>query len=270
MKTCLLILSGLLLLFTSVSAQDAVYEKVYFAPSSFENDQIKIEVTDVVSLPKETKFKMTITNKTNNYIVYNSEESNFEIPGQDVRAKEKSWIIEPLQTKNKVMRAFGEGLNDIREFSFACQGLYLINVQEPFTAAPFRLPPSSNTFETGPMQVILKKESRATGKSNVKWDVKYTGTNYGFIYPHKISVLMPDGINYATTETKMDPVILTTGEDQTISASWDRMPGGKINDMQKVPMLIHFDGVFAEGSTEKIPGQTLRLNWDEALTIANK
>ena len=81
---------------------------------------------------------------------------------------------------------------------------------------------------------------------------------------------MPDGINYATTETKTDPVILSTGEDKTVSASWDRMPGGKTNDMQKVPMLVHFDGVFAEGVTEKIPGQTLRLNWDEAVTIANK
>src|SRR5690606_32757876 len=125
-----------------------------------------------------TKFKMTITNKTNNYIVYNSEESNFEIPGQDVRAKEKSWIIEPLQTKNKVMRAFGEGLNDIREFAFACQGFYLINVQEPFTAAPFWFSTSANTYDTDSMQVVLKKERSATGKSNVKSNVKCTGTNY--------------------------------------------------------------------------------------------
>lgn len=265
MKT-LLFLSSLLFSATAVFAQETTYEKVFFNPNGFENEQVKVEIDNVVSLPKETKFKMTITNKTNNFIAYNSEESNFEIPGQDVRAKEKSWLIEPLESKSKVMRAFGEGLNDIREFEFVCEGFYEILPQEAMEVQPLRLPPSVNNFEAGPILVVLNKDKRSTGKTNIKWDAKYTGENYAFIYPHNISVLMPDENTYATTETNMDPIVLLKGDEKTFSASWDRMPGGTINDMQKVEMLVQFDEVFIEGVPKKIRGETIEMKWNEAMT----
>lgn len=270
MKTSLLILASFFLAMSTLLAQDQVYEKVFFNGAEFENDQVKVVIDDVVSLPKETKFRMTITNKTNQYLIYNSEESNFEIPGQDVRAKEKSWIIEPMDTKKKVMRAFGEGLNNIREFNFACEGFYRLVEQEPVSVDQFRLPPSANSFEAGSMYVVLNKEKRVTGGSFLKMDVTNKGENFGFIYPYKVKVLMPDGNRYATTHNDLKPVIVERGATESFSAGWDRMPGGSVNDMQKVEMLVEFEGVFLEAIAEKVKGETINLTWNETLTNEKK
>jgi len=270
MKTLLLIFATALLTSFTLTAQEAVYDKVFFNDAEFENEHIKVVIDNVISLPKETKFRMTITNKTNQYLIYNSEESNFEIPGQDVRAKEKSWMLEPMDTKKKVMRAFGEGLNNIREFDFVCEGFYRLVEQEPYTVDQFRLPPSANSFEAGPMYVMLNKEKRATGSSSLKMDVTNKGQNYGFIYPYKVKVLMPDGNHYATTHKDLKPVIVERGATESFSAGWDRMPGGRVNDMQKVEMLVEFEGVFLEAISEKIDGETINLTWNEALTKEKK
>lgn len=266
MKTPLLLICTTLFCIASLSAQETVYETVYFNGGSFENDVVKVEIDNVVSLPKETKFRMRITNKTADFIIYNSEESNFEIPDQDVRAKEKSWMLDPFDSKSKTMRAFGEDLNSIREFDFVCEGFYHLVPQDAFEVNEFRLPPSANAFEAGPMHVVLGKDKRSTGGSKLKFDVTYAGQNYGMIYPHKIKVLMPDGNLYATTETNTTPIIVERGENDKFSASWDRMPGGKVNDMQKVEMLVQFEGVFLEAIPEKVDGETINLSWDESLT----
>lgn len=263
-----LILFAIYSLFTvfSAVAQDEKFDVIYFEPVSFENDYVKVEIDNIVSLEKETKFRMSITNKTNNYIIYNSEESKFDIPNQDVRAKEKSWMIEPQNNRKKVMRAFGEGLNSIREFSYLCEGFYQLVEQAPFAVDQFRLPPSTNSFDAGSMQVVLDKEKRATGGTNVKWKVKYTGEHYGYIYANKVQVLMPDGNLYASTENKQKPIILERGEEKTLPASWNRMPSGRVNDMQKVEMLIQFEGVFVEAIPKQIEGKTLTMSWDPTMT----
>ncbi len=248
-------------------AQDAPkYEKVFYKTVSFENDIVKVEIDNIVSLPKETKFRMSITNKTSDYLIYNSEESNFEIPGQDVRAKDKSFMIEPNGSKKKVYRAFGENLNEVQQFNFVCEGFYQIKLNEPFTAENFRLPVSTNTFKVGPYDVSHAGNKKATGKTDVKFNVTYKGDNLGFIIPNRIAVKMPDGNTYATANSKDDAVILKKGESDSFSASWGRMPGGRLNDMQLVEMWITFTEVFVEGVPTKKDGETLEIVWDEAMT----
>lgn len=261
------LLSALIAIFCLPTfGQEEKFDVVYFEPMTFENDFVKVEIDDVVSLEKETKFRMTVTNKTNDYIIYNSEESRFDIPDQDVRAKEKSWMIEPLDTKRKVMRAYGEGLNTIRTFAFVCEGFHKLVEQDPYEVDPFRLPPAVNMFEAGPMRVQLDKEKRATGATKVSWDVTYTGQHYAYLYPYKVQVLMPDGNYYASTKNDLKPVIMERGDTKSLDAAWDRMPGGRINDMQKVEMMIHFNGVFLEAVPEPVEGATLQFEWDEAQT----
>jgi hypothetical protein len=270
MKSLVLHLLAVLAIFAGNTAHSQTFENVFFNGAEFENESVKVIIDDVVSLPKETKFRMTIINKTNQYLIYNSEESNFDIPGQDVRAKEKSWLIEPLATKKKVMRAFGTGLNEIRTFAYVCEGFYRLEEQAPFSVDQFRLPPAANSFNAGEMMVVLNKEKRATGSTSLKLDVTNKGKNHGFIYPYKVKVLMPDGNFYASNITQTDPTILEPGETGSLLAGWDRMPGGSVNDMQKVPMMVDFEGVFVEAKPEKIPGSTLTFTWNQALTEEKK
>lgn len=48
---------------TTLNAQKAPkYDKIYYKPVHFENEVVKVEIDNIVSLPKETKFRMSITN----------------------------------------------------------------------------------------------------------------------------------------------------------------------------------------------------------------
>ena len=259
---------ALVLLTTSIlSAQDAAkYEKLFYKDVTFENDVVKVEIDNIVSLPKETKFRMSITNKTSDYLIYNSEESSFEIPGQDVKAKDKSFMIEPNGSKKKVYRAFGENLNTVEAFKFVCEGFYQVKMQEPLTAENFRLPVAANNFKVGPYDVAHVNHKKATGKTDIKFSVTYKGENLGFIMPSNVAVIMPDGNSYATANSKDDAVILKKGESDTFSASWNRMPGGSKNDMQLREMNITFNSVFVEGIPVQVKGETLSIEWDEAMT----
>ena len=251
--------------------QDAPkYEKIYYKAVSFENDIVKVEIDNIVSLPKETKFRMSITNKTGNYLIYNSEESNFVIPGQDVRAKDKSFMIEPHGSKKKVYRAFGENLNAITNFSYACEGFYQVNMQDPLEAENFRLPVAKNNFSVGTYDVSHVNHKKATGKTDIKFNVTYKGENLGFIMPANIAVIMPDGNSYATANAKADAIVLKKGESDSFSASWNRMPGGSKNDMQLREMNITFNAVFVEGVPVRVAGETIDIEWDEALTDDKK
>lgn len=266
MKLFNLLLCTFLSASTLLFAQEKEYEAVYFKNVGFENDQVKVEIDDIVALPEEVKFRIAITNKTDKYLIFNSEESSFDIPDQDVRAREKSFMIDPNDTRKKVLRANGVNLNSIREFNFDCQGFYTIEIEKLEDVETFKLPASKNMFTAGPFKVVKDKVKKKTQGTDVKFEVEYTGNNYGFVYPYKVAVKMPDGNTYASANTDTEPLIIESGDDDKLKANWDRMPGGSENDMQLVEMIIQFDGVFAEGTPKKFEGKKLGMNWDEAMT----
>lgn len=252
---------------TTLNAQKAPkYDKIYYKPVHFENEVVKVEIDNIVSLPKETKFRMSITNKTGDYLIYNSEESSFTIPDQNVSAKDKSFIIEPNGSKTKVYRAFGENLNTIESFTYVCEGFYQVKMQNPLEAENFRLPVAKNNFTVGPYSVSHVGHKKATGKTDIKFTANYQGDNLGFIFPVNIAVIMPDGNSYATANSKGNPIILKKGESDSFSAYWNRMPGGSKNDMQLREMNITFLGVFVEGTPVKVAGKSISIEWDEAMT----
>lgn len=271
MKNFLIMAFCLSFFFSIAFSQDSPkFEKIIFKDAQFENEYVKVEIDNIVSMPKETKFRMRITNKTNDFLIYNSKESNFDITGQDVRSKEKSFIIEPNDSKRKVFRAFGENLNSIKQFAFICEGFYLVKNQDPTKVENFKLPVSNNFFNAGQYDVTLANVSKESKKTDVKFNVTYKGENIGFVFPSRISVLMPDKITYASANTKDEILVLKKGESDSFSASWDRMPGGKENDMQLVEMFVLFNNVFIEGVPTKISGQKVMIDWDEAATIGKK
>ena len=246
------------------------YEKVYYNDTTFETEYYKIEIDNVVALPKEVKFRMSITNKTNDWVMYNSDESKIEIGGNALATKDKFILIAPHDSKKKVMRAVGAKLNDARSFNFVCGGFYKVALNTAEKTPIFRLPASANEFVAGNFKITLANSLKETGRTDVKFKVTYNGEGMGFVSPAKVSVEMPDGNLYATTRSKADVIALKRGETESFQASWDRMEGGSKMDMQLVEMLIHFEGVFQESTQTKVEATTIPLRWNDALTIGKK
>ncbi|MDR0801329.1 hypothetical protein [Fluviicola sp.] len=243
------------------------YEKVYYNDTTFETESYKVEIDNIVALPKEVKFRMSVTNKTSDWVLYNPNESKFEIGGESLDTKDKFILIPPYDSKKKVLRAVGVNLNNARSFNFVCEGFYKVTLKEAVATPEFRLPASSNELVVGNFKIILANSLKETRRTIVKFNITYNGEGLAFISPAKISVKMPDGNLYATTRSKADVFAIKKGETESTSASWDRMEGGTKMDMQLVEMLIHFEGVFQESTQTKIDKTVIPLYWNDALTI---
>jgi len=263
-----IILSMLIASFTlgNLMAQKEVkYEKLYYKNTKVETSDFVIEIDNAVSTAGETKFKLKITNKTGDYIMYKPEESKFIIAGKEQKIKEKSKIIDPNDYATWVINLKGAGYNSVKNYTFEFDGLYKISSTPPVVAAPdFKLPASQNDFTAGGFKGTLSKLYKESDKTEAKFDIAYNGDKIGFIMPSKAAVKMPDGNDYANADTKAKPILLMKGEKESVKLQWDRMQGGKAMDMQKVEMIIKWNATFGEVLPEKIKPVKADLEFDEA------
>ncbi|MGZ4056461.1 MAG: hypothetical protein ACXVPM_16230 [Bacteroidia bacterium] len=259
----------------TVSAQKEVkYEKLYYKNSTVETNELTISVDNAVSTAGETKFKLKITNKTADYILFKPEESKFIINGKEMKPSEKSKMIKPNDSDFLIVNLKGVGYNAVKNYTFEVGGLYKLSTSGKVIDAPdFKLPASTNDFKAGSYNCTLSSLTKESDKTDAKFTCAYTGDKVGIIFPSKISVKMPDGNDYAAVKpsgllAKPGPFILNKGESVDFTAHWDRMQGGKAMDMQKVEMTIKFNGTFTEISPEKLKNETLNFEFDQATSDA--
>lgn len=269
MRNITLTISALACTLSSLFAQ---YEKIYYADQKIETDEYKVEISNIVGMDAEIKFKLEIENTTSDFLLFDASKCSFTINGAKVSPKkDKFLIIEPYGKKSKTIGALGSGYAAVREFSFEMNGVQrVIMLDEKIEVAPFNLPPSANNFTAGAFKVDLKKHSKETALTAAKFDVQYNGKKIGFVIPANINVLMPDGNTYANADKGTDPILLFPGDADKFTATWERMPGGRVNDMQLVKMIVNFQDVFKEGEAKDLSLQTINFTWDEALTIGKQ
>lgn len=247
------------------------FEKVFYKDFKIETDEYSAEISNVISVATEAKFKLVLKNKTADFLIFDASQCVLKIGGNALTPKDKFITIEPFESKSRTISALGKDLNTFFEYEFTLAGVQrVIPSGADITAPAFKLPVSNNDFQAGPFHAQLKNHKKESGDSFVKYDVQYKGNKVGFITPSKINVLMPDGNTYANTDSKGKTFLLFPGDSEKFYASWSKMPGGRLNDMQLVEMIINFPGVFAEGEAKNLEAKVANIVWDEALTTAKK
>ena len=151
----------------------------------------------------------------------------------------------------------------------------MARLKEGMKAPDFKLPASKNDFKTGSYSLNMTKLTKESDKTKVEFDCAYNGDKVAIVFPSKIGLKMPDGNEYASVQpkgllAKKGPVLLTKGQTESITGSWERMVGGKAMDMQKVEMFIKWNDAFTEVSPDKLKNETLNFEFDEALSDAKK
>lgn len=253
--------------FTFGQKEGKPFEKVLFADKEISTDEYKVEISNVLTVAGEAKFKFKITNNTADFLLFDASKCLFEINGNNFQPKDKFLVIEPYDNKSKTISVVGSALNTAQAYTFTLDGLQrVVPTEETIEAPQFKLPASKNDFSAGKFTAQLKNSKKESGATFVKFDVQYKGDKVGFIIPSKVDVTMPDGNNYANTDSKGKTFIMFPGDSEKFTAQWDKMPGGRANDMQLVEMLINFKGVFSEGITNDLAPQKVELTWDEAAT----
>lgn len=269
MKKLILAIIAVSSLNVAVAQKEVKYAKLYYKDMKVENNDVTITVDNAVSTDGETKFKLKITNKTNDFIIYKPEESKFIINGKESKPSEKSKVIKPNDSDWMIINLKGPNYNGVKSYSFLLDGLYKVSATEKGIVTPdFRLPVTKNEFKTGNYTVKVKKVYKESDATKLSLDVTYSGDKIGVINSEKVGVLMPDGNEYAALKptgllAKSGPVLLKKGDTESVSLNWDRMEGGKTMDMQKVEMMVKFNDMFTEASPVKIKPETLQMEFDE-------
>jgi hypothetical protein len=273
-KKTILMLSLMVMSTTLANAQkETKYEKLYYKNFTKETDDVTITVDNAVSTDGETKFKLKITNKTADFIIYKPEESKFSVNGKEMKAKEKILIIKPNSSDFRIINLKGDNFNRVKNYGFELDGVYLVGPgTNTASASDFKLPPSNNDFNAGPFKCTLSKLYKESDATDAKFKCAYNGQKIGFVDPSKVAVRMPDGNEYAAKkETNLlgnptGPIMLMKGEDDSFSLKWDRMEGGKRMDMQKVEMTILWRDAFSEAVPKKLKPEALNMEFDELVS----
>lgn len=245
------------------------YKKVIYRDTTLNFDDYTIYLVDFVAAPTELKFKIRILNRSKDFIQYRPEQSSFVVNGQKMAIEPDLVVVGPNETKNKVVRVNGNGFQELRSFGFQLDGLSRVQASNPLIVEAFRLPAAENSFVAGPFRIDLVKVKKSTNLTEVLFKATYQGENdFGLVYPSNISVLMPDGKTYANLKTRYKHQAIAPGQSEDFYAVWERMPGGALNDMQKVDMLVQFNKVFNDTKSKEIEGMEFEFTWDEQLTRA--
>lgn len=237
----------------------------YYKSTSVDLKAVTIDVTDAVSRIDFSKFKMKITNTTNDHILYKPQESKFVIEGNDYKPEDKKpLLIQPLDNSSRTIDLKGNGNNmHTDNFSFNVDGLYKVIPTGNVSAPNFMLPPSVNQFVAGDFTVEMVSISKKTQETAVKFKVTYTGDGMGIVDPKKLGAKIEAGQVFANDKREKSAV-LAKGESDTFTAVFHIE--GKIADMQFANMEIVWNDTFKNAELKKIDGTTLNLVLDPGLT----
>lgn len=276
MKKIALVCIALTTMLTATAQKEKKYEKLYYKNVLLETSEITISVDNAVSTEGETKFKLKITNKTADYIMFKPEECKFIVNGKESKPSEKPKTIEPNSSDWLIVNLKGAGYNSVKNYSFEIGGLYKISTSGTVVATPdFKLPASKNDFKAGNFNLNMGKLTKESDKTKAEFACAYNGDKVAIVFPSKMGLKMPDGNEYASVQpkgllAKKGPILMTKGQTETITGNWERMVGGKAMDMQKVEMFIKWNETFTEVTPEKLKNESLAFEFDEALSDAKK
>jgi hypothetical protein len=274
MKKLILAVIAIGTISTAIAQKEVKYAKLYYKDLKVENNDVTITVDNAVSTDGETKFKLKITNKTNDFLILKPEECKFVINGKEMKPTEKWLIISPNESDFRIINLKGAQYNSVKNYTFVLDGLYKVSTAEKGISTPdYKLPVNKNEFKTGNYTVKMNKLYKESDATNLKFDITYNGDKMGIVFSEKAGVVMPNGNEYATVKStgllaKSGPILMKKGQTESVTLNWDRMEGGKAMDMQKVDMLVKFNDMFTEAAPEKLKPETLTFEFDEAVSNA--
>lgn len=263
MKKILVVIASLCLTLNSLEAQKK-YEKIVYKDATADGEGITVVGKDGVSNKEMTKFKIKITNKSDEIILFRPDESTLKANSKEFKPKEKAMEIPPAETEGKVVNFTGPEFM-VNSYSYVIDGLYKVSVfTNSIQTADFQLPPAQNEFKTGNFTCSMIDLSKESDKTKVKFECRYTGDKVGVIHPGRAAVKLPDGTEVANAKSNQSPIILEKGESKKITLHWNRMEGGRATDMQLIKLLIVWRNTFIETDLHKIKPVTLDFQIDEA------
>lgn len=268
-NTILSILALILITSTSFSQKKEKvikYQKTFYKNQTIENMDVKVTIDDAVATPTGIKFKISIVNKSTDYIIFKPSECEFKIKDTKVKPIEKWLVIRPNDKDWRIVDIKGNYVIP-ENFEFLMAGFYKVTLDSKGNiTGDFKLPATNNEFKTGGFAVTMDGFKKETAKTDAKFNVSYNGDKIGIIETNKIAVKMPDGKEFANYLTDR-PIIFDKGTTDNFKVAWKDIPIDS-GDMQKVEMIIIWREAFKEVSPIKLPPINLTILFDKEMSMA--
>lgn len=246
----------------------------WYKNQKFDSDELTVEIVDANSKSDVCKLKIKITNKTNDYILYKPEETEFVFDfgtynpkGGLAMINGKNELIDPKDKNSRVLSVTGDPRFHAQSFTINFKGFYRISSKGTVVKAPdFTLPASTNDFETGPFKVLMTAISKETKQTAIRFKVTYANDNkhYGLVSLGKAVMRIESGQEFAMANQKDKQVLLADGEDDKFNYYYE-IPASVV-DMQFANMWVVWKETFRESEIVAIAPKTVSLTMDPGLT----
>lgn len=273
MKNLIIYLLPLLIATQPALAQKGKEAKVdpkhanHFKTAKVETDDYIVEVVDIFNRMEEAKCKVKITNKTNDFLIWNPSECVFKFDFGTFQPKEKEVLIKPNDKESKVLNVSGDNRFHVESFGLEIKGMSKAPSTGKMVMAPdFQLPASMNDFTAGNFKVSLLALDKKTDLTSGTFRVTYTGDDLGLFDANKMAVRTEKEQEFAGARTDYKVQLLRKGESDKFNFYF-KIPASHV-DMQFATMWIIWRNAFQETKKSAIAGTSVQFEFDPGMTAA--
>lgn len=230
--------------------------KYLYKEATVETDDYKIYIIDAVASLKQSKFKIKIFNKTNDYLLIKPSEFVYTSGDRPILSKDKTFVVSPNEEESEVIDFRGDDMLS-EKYTIELKGIYKASAGGKVYQVPdFELPANKNNFTIENFTCDLKKSDLKTDKSVVKFDCVYVGDGVGIISPIKSTLIMPDGKENPNSK-KSKPMILERGKRDDFTMVYPELKGS--GDMQKSSLKIKWNETYKESKLMPLGNNKIEL-----------
>lgn len=242
------------------------YRKIFYQEQTIQNKNVTITIQDPVATPTGTKFKMVVTNLSNEYIVYKPAESTFKIQGKEYHPDEKPIIVRPNDKDYRVINLNGSNFMIAENYDFIADGFYSVSKEsKSITVADFALPEKERELKAGDFVISLERAKKTAERTDVKFNVSYNGEKMAVYEPNRVKMKMPDGSEHSNYHGDRNPILYFKGDLVSFNTAWKEIPTASGN-MMKDNLLIEWKDAFFVANTAKMATEKFTLLFDKDKT----
>ncbi len=264
MKKITLLFLSIIALISTTTAQN--YKKVFYNDVISENIDYKVTITDVVATPTGLKFKLTIENKSKNYIIYSPNESVFKIKEKELKPNEKPIIIRPADSDYRVIDLAGADYMIASDFDFVLNGISSTPEKAgSINAADIKLPMKDSEFARGGFKFTVTKFVNDEKHVDVKFNVRYEGDKVGIYEPRNVNMMFKnkkENLNYFANKL---PMVLFKDNEHELGIAWKDIPPS-VGSTAEDEMTVVWKEAFMEVTPEKQPSKQIHISFDKERT----
>ena len=226
-------------------------KQIWYKPILKESKEVNIKTADAFSDKDVAKFKMTIENNKNYFLVFKPTETLFKAGAiESAPTDKKIKTFKPLASDSKVIDVVNTPDKNFYGYNlqYIINGLYRVETGDELKIDTFATPATTRFLEVGDFTLELLNftfyPQGITYGTRCKFKIKYIGDEAAVIDPRRISGITREGqIVPGTTDEK--PFILTKGETENINVKILSGSQANIvwNDAFKPAKIVKLDAI---------------------------